>query len=74
MDSPFCWFIKLVIAAILLAKFFRAAYKELEERKEECEKKCLEYEAAYKELEERKTECEKEWIEYEENFKNKEDI
>ena len=48
MDSPFCWFIKLVIASILLAKFFRAAYKELEERKEEYEKEWIEYEENFK--------------------------
>lgn len=48
MDSPFCWFIKLVIAAILLAKFFRAAYKETEERKAECERYWIEYERQFK--------------------------
>lgn len=48
MDSPFCWFIKLVVAAILLAKFFGAAYKELEERKAEYEKEWLEYERPFK--------------------------
>ena len=48
MDSPVCWLIKLVIAAILLVKFFRAAYKELEERKTECEKEWIEYEESFK--------------------------
>lgn len=48
MDSPFGWFIKLVIAATLLAKFFRAAYKELEERETECEKEWIEYEENFK--------------------------
>ena len=48
MDSPFCWFIILVIAAILLVKFFRAAYKELEERKTECEKEWIEDEENFK--------------------------
>ena len=48
MDSPFCSFIKLVIATILLVKFFRAAYKELEERKAECEKEWIEYEENFK--------------------------
>ena len=48
MDSPFCWFIKLVVAALLLAKFFREAYKELEERNAECERYWIEYERQFK--------------------------
>ena len=48
MDSPFCWFIKFIIGAILLAKCCRAAYKELEERKAECEKEWIEYEENFK--------------------------
>ena len=48
MDSPFCWFIKLIVAVILLIKFFEAAYKETEERKTECEKEWIEYEESFK--------------------------
>ena len=48
MDSPFCWDIKLVIAARLLVKFWKAAYKELQERKTECEKEWIEYEENFK--------------------------
>lgn len=48
MDSPFCWFIKLVVAAILLAKFFGAAYKESEERKAESERFWIEYDKQFK--------------------------
>ena len=48
MDSPVCWLIKLIVAVILLAKFFKAAYKELEERKAECERYWIEYERQLK--------------------------
>lgn len=48
MDSPVCWLIKLVIAALLLIKFFEAAYKETEERKAECERYWIEYERQFK--------------------------
>ena len=48
MDSPVCWLIKLVIAVLLLIKFFEAAYKETEERKAECERYWIEYERQLK--------------------------